>query len=168
MHAARPVLLVLALLVCRESAGLAPSAAVPLREGIVFASSEAALDHGLADTQFDFLELRDLWVRVKVRRLSPLVTLKLTFTSPGGTPFYETTLLYTTDPNVRRGTLNGAPASALQTKHTPGGFALDYPVPIAGTVFQRYPKPGSWLVQAQIESTQTSLSTPLDVIYGGP
>ncbi len=158
------------ILVRSDSAATAesPTRGAHFEEGIELASSEAALEGDEATKQFDLFELRDLWVRVKVHRPPRLVTLKLTFSDPDGTPLYETTLLYTTDPKVHRGMINGAPASALQAKRIPGGVAFDHPVPIDGTVFQRYPKPGSWLVKAEIESTGTSLSTPLDVIYGDP
>lgn len=164
-----PRILVLAAALLAGAAAAAPPAShsTPFREGIEFASSEAALEDATG-TQFDFLELRDLWVRVKVRQPSRLVTVTLTFTSPSGTAFYETTLLYATDPRVRTGRINGAPASALPAKRIPSGFALDYPVPIAGSVFQRFSKPGSWKVQAQVGSADPPLSAPLDVIYGGP
>jgi hypothetical protein len=164
-----PRILVLAAALVAGAAAAAPPAShgAPFREGIEFAGSEAALADATA-TQFDFLALRDLWVRVKVHRPSRLVTVKLTFTSPGGGAFYETKVLYATDPRVRTGRINGAPASALPAKRIPGGFALDYPVPIAGSVFQRFAKPGSWTVQAQVESAETPLSAPLEVIYGGP
>jgi hypothetical protein len=164
-----PRILVLAAALVAGAAAAAPPAShgAPFREGIEFASSEAALEDATA-TRFDFLALRDLWVRVKVRRPPRLVTVKLTFTSPSGAAFYETTILYATDPGVRTGRINGAPASVLPARRIPSGFALDYPVPIAGSVFQRFAKPGSWTVQAQVGSDDALLSAPLDVIYGGP
>lgn len=163
MRAFKPFLFALAILACGPSVGAGPP-----EEEIRFAGSEAALDGAAAPAPFDFLALRDLWVRIKVRKPARFMTLTLTFLSPGGTPFYEAIVLYTTDPTVRVGQVNGAPASALQGKHMPGGFfALDYPVPIDGSVFQRYPEPGTWLVKAQVDSTGTSLSMPLDVVYGG-
>jgi hypothetical protein len=170
MHRVRPLWLVFASLALPASVVLASPDAAPFREGIEFASSQAALEQSKSATRFDFLAVRDLWVRVKVRGLPPLATLKLTFSSPNGTPFYETTLLYTTktDPKERGGAQGGAAANALRATRIPGGFALDYPVPIAGTVFQRFPTPGGWKVEAQIESTRTSLTTPLDVSYGDP
>ena len=164
-----PRILVLAAALVAGAAAAAPPASRgnPFHEGIEFASSEAALENGTA-TRFDFLGLRDLWVRVKVRSPSRLVTLKLTFASPGGDAFYETTLLYAIDPRVHTGKINGAPTNVLTAKRIPSGFALDYPVPIAGSVFQRFAKPGSWQVQAQVGSADTPLSAPLDVIFGGP
>jgi hypothetical protein len=162
------VLVLAAALVAGPTAAAPPAShGAPFREGIEFASSEAALEDATA-TEFDFLELRDLWVRIKVRRPSQLVTVKLTFTSPSGAPFYEATLLYATDPRVRTGRINGAPTSVLPVKRVPSGFALDYPVPIAGSVFQRFSEPGSWKVQAQVGSADAPLSAPLDVSYGGP
>jgi len=120
MHRARPLWLVFALAL-PASVVLASPAAAPFREGIEFASSEAALEQSKSTTRLDFLALRDLWVRVKVRGLPPLATLKLTFSSPSGTPFYEGTLLYTnkTDLKARGGALKGAAASALRAKHIP-------------------------------------------------
>jgi hypothetical protein len=162
-------LLLLPLLLVVDAVGAAPdSRGGPFQEGIEFAASAAALEEAAGRNRFDFLALGDLWVRVKVQNPPRLATLTLTFSTPSGTPFYEATLLYTSDPAVRIGRINGAPATTLQSKHVPGGYVFDYPVPVSGSVFQRYPKPGSWVVQARVESTETTLVAPLEVSFGSP
>jgi hypothetical protein len=141
-----------------------PTPTNPFSEGIDLSFAEWALDQGVTSTSFDFLQIRDLWVRVKVAGMEKIVTLQLNFISPTGSTFYSMSQLYTPDPSVTTGIMNNVPSSALLAKAMTGGYALDYPVPISGTVFQRYPTPGAWTVKASVDGT--TLTTPLQVTYG--
>jgi hypothetical protein len=137
--------------------------------GIELSNSQLGLDNGMTSTKFDFFQVRDVYVRVKLQSMSTLITLKLEFLDPAGFAFYETNQLYTTDPSMTMGTMMkpGVPPSpTMPAKPIAGGYALDYPVPIAGSVFQRFPKPGAWTVRASVDMLPV-YTTPLEVSFGG-
>ncbi len=141
------------------------SSAGPFAEGIELAGSAEGLGRDEIASSFNFLHLRDLWVRVNVSRMPKTAALNLVFVSPRGETFYETNLFFSRDAKVRSVNPPGAdhPATVLQAKRFPGGFALDQPIPIVGSVFLRYPMPGTWVVQARISGMAESLTTTMQV-----
>lgn len=135
------------------------------QEGIVLASSEEGLEQGAGSTSFNLLDLRDLWIRVGVSRMPQTSLLRLTFTSPRGEVFYETSVLYTRDSRATEVHRKGAPHSttAFPVKRLPGGFALDQPIPISTGAFTRYPRPGLWLVRATLEGHEQVLEARMNL-----
>ena len=145
-------------------AGPAPHAG-PFAEGIELAVSAEGLGQDASASPFNFLHIRDLWVRVNVSKLPKTAALHLVFVSPRGETFYETNLYFSKDTRVKSVAPQGGdqPAAVLQASRVPGGFALDQPIPIAGSVFLRYPMPGTWMVQARISGVAETFSTTLEV-----
>ncbi len=142
-----------------------PNPAGPLELGMELASSEKALDSGRVTTEFNLFALRDLWVRVKVPKIGPASLLNLTFTTPRGEVFYETNRFFSHRPQVTTMRLPGQdhPVTVFPAKRLARGFGLDLPIPIAGSVFQRYPHFGAWVVQAKLSGPNETLSTKLEV-----
>ncbi len=137
----------------------------PFAEGIDLAVSAEGLGQDASASPFNFLHLRDLWVRVNVSKMPKTAALNLVFVSPRGETFYESTLYFSRDTKVKSVTPLGAdhPAVVLQARRLPGGFALDQPIPIVGSVFLRYPMPGTWMVQARISGMAETLTTRMEV-----
>jgi len=136
-----------------EGAAAAPSAhAVPSVPDIQFASSQPELDTGPLLAEANFAHQRDLWVRVRVAKMPPTTLLGLTFLTPDGQPFYETNRYFSRLPEVASTIVPGGfrPEVVYRARKLPGGYALDLPIAIAGSVFLRYPAPGTWTVQATI------------------
>ena len=136
----------------------------PFQEGIELASSVEGLEQGDVSTSFSLLELRDLWIRVKVARMAHTALLTLTFTTPRGEVFYETRQLYTREPHATQVRIPSVrhPVTAFPAKRLHGGVALDQPIPIGAGVFMRYPQAGTWLVQATLDGQRT-LSARMDL-----
>lgn len=146
-------------------AARAQSRGAHFQEGIELSSSEAGLEQGAVSTRFNLLELRDLWIRVRVARMPHISLLRLTFTSPRGEVFYETKLLYSREPRAMEVQVQGVPhlRTAFPAKRVPGGYALDQPIPIGAGVFMRYPQPGTWLVQATLDGHHEALAVHVDL-----
>jgi hypothetical protein len=148
------------LVACTNTSTTAPAPA-PFQEGIDLASAQELLDHGGAATQFDLSTVSTLWVRVKLHAAAGVVAVRLNFVGPQGGSVFETSLQFTTDASYRA--MPGTP-SLFVARPLAGGFGLDYPIPIAGTVFTRFPKPGAWTVEATIGGKQ-KLTTPMTVVF---
>ncbi len=135
-------------------------------EGIELAAQEQDLARGVASSRFNLMQLRDLWVRVKVARIPKTAAFDLAFISPRGERFYETRLYYSRDPKVSSVRQSGTdqPATVLPARRLPGGFALDQPIPIAGGVFVRYPIPGTWVVRATVTGQDEPLTTTFEAL----
>src|SRR5262249_13920532 len=126
-----------------------------LEAGIDLARTEEALNAGDLIREFELMQMRNLWVRVKVPKLDRSVRLNLTLTSPRGDVFYEVNRTFG---RVPRDTMSPAPGgkssiTTFQARRIAGGWGLDLPVPIAGNVFQRYPTPGVWRVAARLSGS---------------
>ena len=147
----------------RERArGESPGAA-PFRDGIVLADSQFALEQGPGATRFNFAHLRDLWVRVNLAGMPPSVQLDLTLTDPRGTLVYEASAPFSSDPRVKTKDVPGAghPVTVFQAKRMQGRLALDYAIPVSGTVVTRYLSAGTWTLVAEVGGR--TFSAPLDV-----
>jgi hypothetical protein len=122
---------------------------------------------GAASTQFDFAQLRELWVRVRVAQLSGTTVLKLSVTSPAGEPMYESQVAYSADPSVQTMNATGAPhpVSVFPAQAMGSGYVLEYLVPIAGSALSRFPARGRWQVSAAFSGGKV-LSATMDVTYG--
>jgi len=129
----------------------------------VLADSQFALEQAPGETRFNFAHLRDLWVRVNLAGMPPSVQLNLSLTDPKGTLVYETSVPFSSDPRMK--TLNvpgaGHPVTVFQAKRTRGGLALDYAIPVSGSVVTRYLSAGTWRLVAEVGGR--TFSTPLDV-----
>lgn len=134
----------------------------PFREGVELAPSEDQLNRGIGGNNFDFASVGSLWVRVKLHGMPGVAGVRLNFISPQGATFFETTLHFTPDATAQQ--MPGAP-SVYNARQLNGGYALDYPVPIAGSIFTRFPKPGNWTVEAIVDSPSLTLSAPMTVSY---
>jgi hypothetical protein len=147
-----------------EQPTVPPPPVVPFQAGIELSSSEALLQNSVTSTRFNFLQLRDLWVRVKLPPIAQLSTLYLGLTEPNGSVAYQTTLQISPDPSMQTMTMPGAmhPVTVLHAKPIPGGVAFDRSIPIAGTVITRnYLNAGTWIITARSGGQQ--LSAELDV-----
>jgi hypothetical protein len=142
-----------------------PTADGRLEEAIELASSEEKLVEGETSTGFNLFSLRDLWVRVKVARMPRTALLHLTFTSPSGEVFYETKVLFSRGSRATHVKVPGArhAITAFPAKRLFEGFALDQSIPIGLGVFMRYPKPGTWLVQATLEGRHEPLGVRMEL-----
>lgn len=160
------VVLILWSAVSRLASAAAPSPPA-VKPGLEFAVSEAALEQGAASNDFDFSALRDLWVRVKVPKLSRTTEIQLTFLTPRGETFYETTRYFSRLPQAAVARIPGAdhPVTVMPARRIRGGYALDLPVPVAGSVFLRYPAPGKWWVRATLAESGQSLSSPVEIRF---
>ena len=139
----------------------------PVVEGeLVLAPTANALAAGLVGKQFDMSELRELWVRVKVPQLAHVTTVKFVFIDPMGQPFYEDNMAFSVNPTMQ--TMDPGSGSVALNVHAatvvPGGYALDRPIAIAGSIFQRTPRYGSWVVEATVGGLSTKLTAPLEFI----
>jgi hypothetical protein len=134
-------------------------------EGISFGLSQSDLD-GNTISQMNLSRTRDLWVRVRVAGMARVAQVKLEFVKPTGDVFYEELTPYSPDPTMNTMPMPGIdhPVQVFGAKQFPGGYALDRAIPIGGTVFERYPTPGTWTVRATIEGQAKPFSAPLDVI----
>jgi hypothetical protein len=138
----------------------------PFREGIELSSSESGLDHGITSTNFNFSELRELWVRVKVNGINDTSVVHFTLVTPNGSTFYEAYIAYSPDPATKSVYVPKAPheITVYQAKAMGTGHAIDYVVPIVGTASSRYPVAGTWHLQVEIQGHRT-FSTDIQVSY---
>jgi hypothetical protein len=141
--------------------------AAPLHGAILLGDSATALESGMGTTKFNFVRLRDLFVRVTVPALTGLAVMKLTFFTPGGEILYETSAPFSTDPAQTSAMMGPMPhpSTVFLAKPVPGGYALDREIAIAGSVFTRDPRPGVWRVTASVEGVPGTLSTMIEVIF---
>jgi hypothetical protein len=147
------------------AAAPAPPRGGPRDEGIVLSASAEGLDGGVTSERFNLMQLRDLWVRVKVNRMPRTARLTLTFVDPRGEVFYETNVLYSHDSRANEMRVPGAShtVTSFPSRHVPGGLALDQSIPIGAGVFMRYPQPGTWLVRATLEGRPGALEVRMDL-----
>jgi hypothetical protein len=138
----------------------------PFREGIDLSSSQTALDHNLTSDHFNFSELRELWVRVKVNGITDTTLVHMTLTTPSGSTFYETTVPYSPDPGTTAMYVPKGPheITVYHTLPMGTGHALIYVIPVAGSAMARYPVPGTWHLQVEIQGHRT-LSADIEVSY---
>jgi len=141
-----------------------PEAAGRATEGIVLAGSQEGLGHAAMFPSFDLMRLRDLWVRVHVQRMPKTARLDLVLTNPRGEAFYQTSLIFSRDPKVKSAALDGSdhPVTVFPARKVPGGYALDQVIPIMGSVFTRYPAPGTWVVQANVSGLSDTFTATMD------
>lgn len=161
-------LLILAVLLptfAEVRAAARPAPAIPFVQEIQLAASQADLEAGPLLTEANFASLRDLWIRVMISKMPPTTLLKLSFVTPAGKPFYETSRFFSRLPQVTSTVVpgDGRPAVVYSARKLPGGYALDLPVAIAGSVFLRYPTPGTWSVQVRVGDSGETLSKTLEV-----
>ena len=144
---------------CSATDDRAPGAAT-FSEGLVLAESAFGLESDLGAASFNFSHVRDLWVRVKLSHLSGPSQLDLTLIDPAGTILYEATAEFSPDPNMATMPMPGAarPVTVFPAKQLRGGFALDYAVPISGSVVTRYMTPGTWQIRVQAAGRNFSRS----------
>jgi hypothetical protein len=167
------VVLAAAIAGCSDGSGLPQPAAnrftigppQPFRSELLLADSEQALELDLVATRFNFVYLRDLWFRAKISGMPRVSTLSVKFTTPEGDTFYQDSFPFSPDPTMT--TMSspnaGHPLTVMRAKKIAGGYALDHLIPIAGTVFERFPKAGVWQVQASVEGVPGVLTSPLEV-----
>src|SRR5262245_15022181 len=77
-----------------------PVPPVPLKAGITMSATQLLLDNGITSKDFNFAQLRELWVRVTVPKVSEMPMMRLAFTNPKGELIYETTSPFTTKSDV--------------------------------------------------------------------
>jgi hypothetical protein len=139
----------------------------PLQPAIALSAAPSGFDVGLVGTSFDFMNLRDLWVRITVPGMPRVAHVHLTLTNPLGARFYETNLMYSADPTMQSMPMPSVdhPVTVFAASTLPGGFAIDVPVPVAGTVLTRYPmvNSGTWTAEADVDGLASSLSIAFQV-----
>jgi len=128
-------------------------------EGVVLAASQLALESGSDETSFHFAHLRDLWVRVWLARTTDPVQLNLRLIDPQGTLIYEASVPYASAP-----TINATNVLVFKAKTLGGWVALDYALPVSGSVVTRHLSEGAWTLEA--EAGGRTFSTSIDVTTG--
>lgn len=146
----------------RESPG-----AAPFSEGVVLADSQIGLDKGPGATQFNFARLRDLWVRVNLAGMPPSVQLDLSLIDPQGTLIYEASVPFSSDPAMKTKDVPGAghPVTVFQARPLRGGVALDYALPVSGSVVTRYLSAGTWKIVAEVGGRTFSTALDVSTVY---
>jgi hypothetical protein len=137
-----------------------------LTPGIDFSESQALLDAGIVSKQFNFAKTRDLFVRVKVRSMAKVGVEHLKFVNPFGQTVFEANVAFSAEPGMT--SMPGDPTTnVFPAKPVPGGYLLDYPVPIAGTVFLRNPFQvvGTWAVSAIFDGSNDTPTASLEVSF---
>jgi hypothetical protein len=128
---------------------------MPIKPAVQLSGSEVGLETGTLSTGYNFGDLRDLWVRVALPTLPPVAKVKLVFLNPRGETVMETTVPFSADPNITKMAMPNMDhlATVFRAKKIAGGYALDYPIPVLGSVMTRYPTVGvgTWVVQARVE-----------------
>jgi hypothetical protein len=139
-----------------------------VQPALLLSGSRPGFAAGLTSKQFRFRDLRDLWVRVQLPSIPQVAVEHLSFVNPAGEKFYEELVPFSLDPTVKTiplvqmGMNSPHDTQVFAAQPIPGGVALDHPVPIGGTIFERYPGVGSWQLEARIDSAGT-LTTAFDV-----
>jgi hypothetical protein len=131
----------------------APTPQKPFEAGIELGTSQEMLDHGYPSKSFNFVYLRNLYVRLKVAKMPKMAMANVWFIAPGGERVYETTLPFSPDPSVTEMTMPGVdhPMTVFQAKPESGGYDLDLVVPVLGTVLTRTFRPGAWRVESNLD-----------------
>ncbi len=129
-----------------------PEAAI-WRTGVYLSSSQTGLEAGVTGLDFQFLQLKDLWIRIIVPGMSTGL-LELTFINPKGEVYYEHSFMFSTDPNMKQMNMNDAPhpIDVATAKPVQGGYALDVAIPVSGSVMTRVPtvSEGDWILEAKV------------------
>jgi hypothetical protein len=149
-----------------DSLGAEATPLLTTRPQLTLATSREALATATS-SDFNFARLRDLWVRVTVPAAHPGVSVvRVAFINPRGEVFHEQLLRYSPDPAVQTTTsadvAHRVPVRTLS--HVPGGFVLDFAVPIVGSTFMRYPQPGTWMVRVSGAGLPTAIVRKIQVI----
>jgi len=155
--------LLLALDGSHARAGSADDPRPPAAEGVVLAGSPLAMERGSGETSFNFAHLRDLWVRVWLAGTATPVQLDLRLIDPQGTLIYEASVPYVSDPTIptQEARPGEVPLTAFQAKTLGGWVALDYALPISGSVVTRFLSEGTWTLK--VEAGGREFSTSVDV-----
>lgn len=115
----------------------------------------------------NFSELRDLYVRVVVPTMPSkgATLLHLTFINPVGEEFYADTSPFSIDGSMALMSIPGVdhPTSVARATPVRGGYALVKEVPIGGSLFQRFPSDGHWIVRATVDGAAGMISSSFDV-----
>jgi hypothetical protein len=142
----------------------------PFRVGIQLSNNQRDLEEGLFSTNFDFTDLRDLWVRVVVPGMPRMGMVTLVLIGPSMVRAYERNLMFTVDPGMTEMQMPGMdhPIQVFQAKPIKGGVAIDVPVPIAGSIISRYPttNTGSWVAEVKIEGVPNTFVQGFEVTMG--
>jgi hypothetical protein len=134
------------------------------RAELLLGETEEALEHGLSATHFNFAYLRDLWFRAKVPSMPTTSIAEVRFLTPQGNLFYSDSFAFSPDPLVTTMPTGGShDRTVYHAKEQPGGFALDHMVPVAGSIFHRYPNPGMWQVEVHVEGYPEALTSQLEI-----
>jgi hypothetical protein len=146
------------------------STPTPLTPALQFSMTEGGLDHGFVSTRFTLSALRDLWVRALVPSINATAQLDIMFFNPRTELINETHVAYSSDPTVTQMPMPGMdhPLTLFPAKPVPGGWALDYPVPVAGTAFTRLAvvNEGTWTVEAKVNSLGSPITTTFEMVIG--
>jgi hypothetical protein len=141
----------------------------PLTPGLSLSSSEGGLEAGVVGHQFNFGQLRDLWVRATMPSIGPVATEHLTFLNPLGELMFETTRAFSLDPAMQEMPMPGksSPMTVFRAKPIAGGYAIDVGLPVWGTTFTRYPTTavGDWQIKAEIDGVNQPLTTTMTVSF---
>lgn len=144
----------------------APADMTPsLQATLQFSDSQMSMGAGMMSKSFNFSHLRDLWVRVTVPALPRTAKLQLKFINPRGEVFFEDSAYYSPDGAAGGMNMQGAPQGMTVRPAGKVGtsFTLDRVIPIGGSVFQRFPEAGSWVVEAQLDGFAGVIMSPLEI-----
>jgi len=144
-------------------------------EGVVLATSRLGLESGSGQAAFNFARLRDLWVRVTLGgatnpaqlRTNP-IQLNLRLIDPQGMLIFDSRVAYAPDPSVPTMEVPGARPPVAIFQATPlkdGLLALDYALPVSGSVISRSLSEGTWMLVAEAGGRTFSASIEVRTGY---
>jgi len=139
---------------------------VPITGALFFAEMEDLLIAEKYQKQFNFYDMKTLWVRAIVPGMPRTAFVHVSFYTPKGDLFYEQHEAVTTDRSMMQmmsPTMNHL-VDAIQAKPLPGGLAIDVPVAITGTIFSRFFEAGTWEVRAVLDAYPETLAAPLEAV----
>jgi hypothetical protein len=136
-------------------------------EGVVLAASQSVLENGSGETSFNFARLRDLWVRVWLAGTTNPVQLNLRLIDPQGSLIYEASVPYASDPTITTVgvPVAGRPVAVFRARSQAGWVALDYALPVSGSVVTRHLSEGTWMLVAEAGGRKFSTSIDVSAAY---
>jgi hypothetical protein len=147
-------ILCLALLSACHGAPSEPAAA-PMTPSLALAIDDPAmLDRG-GPARVMLGQTRHVFARLVTPTLpAPVVGMTLQVIMPSGAIHQQRRIAYSANPS----------GDMQLARAVPGGWALEFALPVGGTNLERHPQPGRWMVHAQLDGMpDVSFDAPLEM-----
>jgi hypothetical protein len=148
-----------------ESPDLAPIAT--LQPGLKVVADNPALLAGSTGMSFDLFSTRALLVRLETPVLpSDPLWVDFDMQTPMGTGFQTRQFPFSANQQI---TELPSPAGMQYTVTVsrptpiPGGYGLDFAIPVGGTSLVRHPQPGQWRFHASVEGAAIEAEQPVEL-----